>query len=450
MKRTIAILVSLAVLTIMLLPTSVKAAPDSALVRISTDNSNVEVGDTVNITVSQYEAGGEQLNKSKYVEFELTYDKEIFEYQQVPEGFNGQKTDGMIKVTTNPPHGTADISSVTLTFKALKATNKSAFTVSNFKYGDDSGNTQTASYNVKSINVKVREKYEGTVSIQADKTSIPVERKVNISLAQTTPTNYVEAIVSYDKAHFEFIGPANESYEANETEDGKITVKASGTDITDVTLLFKGIAETEENSKSWFTIESYKAGSDSEEAGSAHFYSSKAVSVSVTPRNNSMVEIKTDLIDNTAKVGDAFIVTVSQDKPTDYLQFDLFYNQDVLGYIDLGSNDADVITTSEDNMLSVSATGSQISEINLVFKALKLTDETNNGYITVSNFLSGDNAGDTDEADYSIQRVDIKVLETEPELPIDELPATGSIIPTLMAEIIALVTAGVIVSKKSR
>lgn len=453
MKRTITILLSLIILAIMLLPNVTNAASGDAQVKITADNTLVEVGDTVKITVTQYQKGTSELRTSKYVEFKLLYNKEIFSYEGITEGFNAQDAEpnGNLTVTTNEPHDDENISSVTLTFKALKATtrNEGNFKVSEFKSGEDSRSAvQTNYYSAMQISIKVKDRYEGNISIQADKTSVPQERKVNISLAQTIPTNYVEATISYDNAHFEFIAPANSEYEADTSTNGQVTIKASGTDLTDVTLLFKAIAVTEENRPGAFEILSYKAGSSSEEALNAHLYYSKQVSVAVTPRNNSMVGIRTDLADNIAKIGDTFVVTVSQDKPTDYLQFDLFYDQEIFKYVGLGENNAEISATEQEGMLSISATGSQMSEINIKFQALKLTEgrnETNKEYITVSNFLSGDNSGDTDIAEYSTQQVGIEVVdvpvEEEPEvpneeLPIDELPSTGSVITTLIAVIV--------------
>lgn len=458
MKRTIAILMSLIMLVIMLLPNISNAAAE-AVVKISTDATLVEVGDTVTITVSQYQTGTTELKKSKYVQFKLSFDEDVFSYQGITDGFTTSDSDGTITVTTTEAHAIEDISSVSLTFKALKSTserrNSPSFRVTEFKSGEDSGSVQTADYSVMEVSVDVREKYEGTVSIQADKTSVAVERKVNISLAQTIPTNYIEATISYDKNHFEFIAPANSAYEADTSTDGQVTVKASGADLADVTLLFKAIAETEPNSPSAFSIISYKAGNNSEEASNAHLYYSKGVSVAVTERNRSTVQIKTNLTDDTAILGDTFIVTVSQDKPTDYLQFDLFYNQEIFGYIELADNNAQITAVAQEGMLSITATGSQISEINLKFQALKLTEgrnEQNKEYIKVSNFLSGDNSGDTDIAVYNIQQVGIKVVEApvveEPKPPIEELPDTGSILTTIIVAIIAVIAIAVIILRK--
>ena len=459
MKRTIAILLSLIILVIMLLPNITNASGEEAQVKISTDATLVEVGDTVKITVTQYKKGTSELRTSKYIEFKLSFNKEIFNYVDVTGGFNVEdvESNGNLTVKTEPAHQTEDISSVTLTFKALKSTirNEGNFDVLEFKTGEDSGSAQqTNYYSAKQVSVKVKDIYEGNVSIQANKKSVPVERKVNISLAQTIPTNYVEATISYDNAHFEFVAPANSEYEADTSTNGQVTIKASGTDLTDVTLLFKAIAVTEAN-PSWFEILSYKAGDSSEEALNAHRYYSKQVSVAVTQKNNSIVEIRTDLADNIAKLGDTFVVTVSQDKPTDYLQFDLFYDQEIFKYVGLGENNAEISATEQDGMLSISATGSQMSEINIKFQALKLTEgrnDTNKEYITVSNFLSGDNSGDTDIAEYSIQRVGIEVVDVpvveEPQLPNNELPATGSFITTLIAAIISEISIMAIVLKR--
>ena len=125
-------------------------------------------------------------------------------------------------------------------------------------------------------------------------------------------------------------------------------------------------------------------------------------------------------------------------------------------------------------MLSVSANGDEITEINLKFQALKLTEglnEANEEEITVSNFLAGDNSGDTDIALYDAQKVGIQVVSAptteepkdepeeepkeepkdepkeepedepkeEPEQPaqqVNELTAAGSIITTIIAVII--------------
>ncbi len=450
MKKTIAILVSLLIAVIMLLPNISNANGDEALVKISTDATSVEVGDTVKITVSQYKIGTTELKKSKYVKFKLAFDKDIFSYQGITGGFNANGVEtGTIEVETTEPHQSEDISSVTLTFKALKATarNQGNFKVTEFKSGDESGSAQNGKYSVMQLDVTVREKYEGTISIQADKTSVPVERKVNISLAQTIATNYVEATISYDNTHFEFVAPANSAYEADTSTEGQITVKASGTDLTDVTLLFKAIAVTEENSPSRFEIVSYKAGNSSEEASNAHLYYSKSVSVAVTERDNPTVQISTDLKDNIAKLGDTFVVTVSQDDPTNYLQFDLFYDQEVFKYVGLGDNNAEVTAEEQEGMLSITATGSQISDINIKFQALELTEgrnEENEEYIKVSNFLSGENSGDIDIAVYDVQQVGIKVVDVpvveEPELPIEELPQTGSAVTTIIATIISGIT----------
>ena len=456
MKKTIAILLFLTTLVIMLLPNVTNAAAEDAVVQISADSTLVEVGDTVKITVTQYQKGTTELKKSKYVKFKLSYNKEIFGYESITEGFNATDaaSNGNIEVKTAQAHQTEDISSVTLTFKALKSTTRreGTFSVSEFKLGDeDSSAEQTNYYSAKQISITVKDRYEGNISIQANKTSVPVERKVNISLAQTIPTNYVEATISYDNTHFEFVAPANSEYEADTSTNGQVTIKASGTELTDVTLLFKAIAVTEENRPSAFEILSYKAGNNSEEALNAHLYYSKQVSVAVTPRNNSIVDIRTDLTDNIAKLGDTFVVTVSQDKPTDYLQFDLFYDQEIFKYVGLGENNAEISATELDGMLTISATGSQMSEINIKFEALKLTEgrnDTNKEYITVSNFLSGDNSGDTDIAEYNIQQVGIEVVDVpveeqpkEPEIPIEEpieeLPDTGSVLTTLIAIIVA-------------
>ncbi len=470
MKRTIAILLSLIILVIMLLPNIANAAGEEAQVKISTDATLVEVGDTVKITVTQHKKGTSELRTSKYIEFKLSFNNEIFSYVDVTGGFSAEdvESNGNLTVKTNEPHDSEDISSVTLTFKALKSTtrNEGNFKVSEFKSGENSVSAQkTNYYSAMQVSVKVRDRYEGNISIQANKKSVPIERKVNISLAQTIPTNYVEATISYDNAHFEFVAPANSEYEADTSTNGQVTVKASGTGLTDVTLLFKAIAVTEGNSPSSFKILNYKAGNSNEEALNAHLYYSKEVSVAVTERNNSMVDIKTDLTDDIAKLGDTFVVTVSQDKPTDYLQFDLFYDQEIFKYVGLGENNAEISATEQDGMLSISATGSQMSEINIKFQALKLTEgrnETNKEYIKVSNFLSGDNSGDTDIAEYNIQQVGIEVVDVpvvaEPELPneelpneelpIEELPNTGSVITTLIAAIISEMSIVAIVLRK--
>ena len=460
MKRTISILLSLIILVIMLFPNIANAAGEEAVIKITADATLVEVGDTVKITVTQSKNGTTELRKSKYVEFKLTFNNEIFSYESITEGFSANDVDsnGNITVKTIEPHDTEDISSVTLTFKALKSTtrNEGNFKVSAFKSGDESTSAEESKYySAMQVSVKVKDRYDGNISIQADKKSVPLERKVNISLAQTIPTNYVEATISYDNAHFEFIAPANSEYEADTSTNGQITIKASGTNLTDVTLLFKAIAVTEENSPSPFKILSYKAGNSSEEALNGHLYYSKEVSVAVTERNNSIVEIRTNLKDNIAKLGDTFVVTVSQDKPTNYLQFDLFYNKEVFSYVGLGENNAEITPVEQDGMLSISATGNQISEINIKFQALKLTEgmnETNKEYIKVSNFLAGDNSGDTDIADYNVQQVGIEVVNApvaeEPELPIDRLPNTGSTLTTLIAVIILVISIVAIVLRK--
>ncbi len=457
MKKTIAVLLAIVIVAILILPNISNAQPGDTIVKISADSTIVEVGDTFKVTVSQYQPGGTEAKSTKYVGFKLKYDKNIFSYEGIEGDF--QATDdnaGTITVTMAAPHGVEDISSVSLKFKATKATDGNGvyFGVSEFKSGESSENAQVGQYTVMQVRVQAREKYEGKVSIQANKESVPVERKVNISLAQTDPTNYVEATISYDNAHFEFVGPADSNYQADSSTEGKVTVKASGTDITDVTLLFKATAETQENSPSWFKIENYKSGNSEEEATNAHLYYSKEVSVAVTARDRSTVQIRTDLTDDTAKVGDTFTVTVSQDKPTDYVQFDLFYDKEIFGYVDLGDNQAQVTASQEDDLLTVSASGSQISEINLQFKALGVTEgrnSTDEEYIKVSNFLAGDNSGDTDSALYNIQQVGIKVVEApveepEPELPIDELPATGSAITTTIAAIVATILSIIVIA----
>ena len=81
MKRTIAILLFLTTLVIMLLPNATNAASGEAQVKITADNTLVEVGDTVKITVTQYQKGTSELRASKYVEFKLSYNKEIFSYR---------------------------------------------------------------------------------------------------------------------------------------------------------------------------------------------------------------------------------------------------------------------------------------------------------------------------------------------------------------------------------
>ena len=88
MKRTIAILLFLTTLVIMLLPNATNAASGEAQVKITADNTLVEVGDTVKITVTQYQKGTSELRASKYVEFKLSYNKEIFSYEGITEGFN--------------------------------------------------------------------------------------------------------------------------------------------------------------------------------------------------------------------------------------------------------------------------------------------------------------------------------------------------------------------------
>ena len=130
----------------------------------------------------------------------------------------------------------------------------------------------------------------------------------------------------------------------------------------------------------------------------------------------------------------------------------MFYDQEVFGYVGLGDNNAEINAIQEDGMLSISATGSQISEINLRFQALELTEgrnEENKEYIKLNNFLSGDNEGDTDIASNDMQQVGIQVIEAPvEELPIDELPATGSVVDTLIATNIAGIALLAVVLKK--
>ena len=146
MKRTIAILLCLIILVIMLLPNITNASGEEAQVKISTDATLVEVGDTVKITITQYKKGTSELRTSKYIEFKLSFNNEIFSYVDVTEGFNVEdvESNGNLTVKTEPAHQTEDISSVTLTFKALKSTirNEGNFNVLEFKSGENSGSAQ--------------------------------------------------------------------------------------------------------------------------------------------------------------------------------------------------------------------------------------------------------------------------------------------------------------------
>lgn len=456
MKKTISILMALAFLAIVLIPSKTNAEAGGALVKITADASLVEVGDTVKVTISQFETNGTDPRATKYVKFKLNYDKDIFQYVEVVGNEKVSATDeptGTLTVTGTSE--SEDISSATLSFKAIKATerNGASFRVSEFKSGENDGNSKTGNYNSMQVSVKVREKYDGTIKIGTNKTSVPVERKVNITLSQTEAQNYIGATVSYNKEYFEFVAPTDGGYTADTETEGKVTVKASGTDLTSVTLQFKAIKETPERTPGVFKIESYRTGEDEVNSSRGHLFNAMSVSVAVTPRAQALVQIKTDLTDNTATVGDIFGVIVSQEQATDYVEYELSYNQDIFGYVGLGENDSTVTAIAQDGVLRVTANGTDISAVNLRFEALDVTEgrnEEDEEYIKVDNFRSGDSSDDTDTGLYDIAQVGIKVVAKPviEEPSVEELPDTGSKITTLLAAISAEIAIAVLVLRK--
>ena len=457
MKKTIGILIALAFLAIVLIPSKANAEAGGALVRITADASLVEVGDTVKVTISQFETNGTDPRATKYVSFKLTYDTNIFQYVELVDSANVSASDATGTITVTGTSQSADISSATLSFKAIKATerNGASFRVSEFKSGESDGDSKTGNYNSMQAIVRVRNKYDGTIKIETDKTSVPLERKVNITLSQTEAQEYIESTISYDKQYFEFINPTDGSFEADTSVDNKITVKASGEDLTSVTLQFKAIKVTPENSPSVFKIENYRTGEDEVNSSRGHLFNVLSVSVAVTDRSQPIVQIKTDLTDNTATIGDIFGVIVSQDQATDYLEYELSYNQDVFGYVGLGDNNSTVTAIAQDGVLKVTATGSSIENVNLRFEALKITEGMNGNdeeYIKVDNFRSGNSSDDTDTALYNIAQVGIKVVDKpvidEPEVPVEELPDTGSMVTTLIAAITAEIAIAALVLRK--
>ena len=456
MKKTISILMFLAVLMVALIPTKANAEAGGALVKITADASLVEVGDTVKITVAQFETGGTEPRNTKYIKFKLTYNSDVFQYVEV---------DGNEKINaTDEPTGTLtvtgtseseELSSATLSFKAKKASegNGAVFRISEFKSGENDGESKTGNYNSMQVSVKVREKYDGTIKIESNKTSVPVERKVNITLSQTEAQNYIGATVSYNKEYFEFIAPTDGGYTANTEKEGKVIINASGTNLTNVTLQFKAIKVTPERTPAVFKIEDYRTGEDEVNSSKGHLFNALSVSVAVIARDQALVQIKTDLNDNTATVGDVFIVTVSQDHSTNYIEYELSYDPEIFGYVELGENEGAVTAIAQDGILKVTANGTDISDVNLKFEALDATEGRNEEgleYIKVDNFRSGNDSTDTDTGLYDIAQVGIKVLPkpvTE-EPPIDELPATGSKVTTLLAAVCTEIAIAVLILRR--